>query len=56
MWSNIKTYISVMFELTQSTPCQASTQGSPPSGIHPGNGGLPRAAYKLFIANTGNKK
>lgn len=45
-----------MFEFTQSTPCQASVHGSPPSGIHPGIGGLPKAAYKLFIAKTDKRR
>lgn len=45
-----------MLELTQSTPCQASKHGSPPCGIQPGNGGLPRAAYRLLIAKTDAKK
>lgn len=41
-----------MLALTHSTPCQPSAHGSPPVGTHPGRGGEPRAAYKLFIATT----
>nr|GMC83836.1 hypothetical protein Iba_chr04cCG5910 [Ipomoea batatas] len=42
--------LPVILALTQSTPCQCSSQGSPPNGTHPGSRGKPKLAYILLIA------
>jgi len=48
-------YIELIFDSTHWTPCQASKQGSPPLGTHPGSKGDPSAVYKLFMAKTTRK-
>lgn len=44
--------MAVIFDAAHPTPCQFSTQGSPPFVTHPGKDGDPSAVYKPFIANT----
>jgi hypothetical protein len=49
---NNSSYMAVMFDSAQPTPCQFSVQGSPPFVTHPGTVGDPSAVYRPFIANT----
>jgi len=57
-WDNAGYEITIHWtyiDSTHWTPCQASKQGSPPLGTHPGSKGDPSAVYKLFMAKTTRK-